>query len=271
MVKSIFTLERRFDFDKEFKRLLDLLEKRDYINVDCYDKSFWDLVNQEFKNWKYRISAVNVEQYLEDIGIDFDSIYNLNDKEKFYVLQLVINWVNYIISNDLIYDGFTEDDRKKYLKPVIVIYENIKYILESLNYKLVKKEDLFSFTKRDENIDSILKQLENEDDLRIALLSYNDFRIENDLNEKKSILFDIATWLEPHKSDFLKINNSLTNDVFFILNKADIRHNNRNELQFKDDSEKLKLYDDLFKMIVHLIRESDIKIIQSRVSELKKK
>ena len=48
--------------------------------------------------------------------------------------------------------------------------------------------DHYTFIKRDADTDSILSIIENENDLRLALLEYNDFRIENDINEKRIII-----------------------------------------------------------------------------------
>ena len=135
MVKSIFELERRFDFDKEFKRLLDLLDQRIYNCEYRYFKpqNFWTIVNCYFTSWKYRLSAITAEQYLEDIDINFNYLYECNDEQKMYVLQFVDSYVFFLINNYKISRENIKDDNT--YNPYITIIDNIGHIIKNLNFK----------------------------------------------------------------------------------------------------------------------------------------
>ena len=209
-----------------------------------------------------------MEQYFELIQLHTETeIYN--DEQCMYYLQFIYDFIHWIIEkyseqsntyglpNGHFYHLYINNNH--YLT---TIQENITIIAEMCNYELELINNHMTFIKRDADVDSILKQLESEDDLRLALLSYNDFRIENNIEEKRKILKQIGDWLEPKRKVYKQFKSSLTDDVFFLLNNARIRHNTSNQLSL-NSSEMLSIYDDLFKMMLHLIRTEDIKIIQN--------
>lgn len=270
MVKSIFELERRFDFNKEFNRLIKLLSEGNYSNKKHGYLTFWEVVNEDFAEWQYRLTATNISQYFEDLGISFNNISSCNNTKKMYVLQFIDSYIIFLINNFKI-DYQVDLERQSY-KPYLTIIENIGLIISKLNFKrdVDDQKETVTYTKRDADVDSILSIIENEDDLRLALLEYNDFRIENDINEKRIILKKLGDYLEPKRKEFSSINKSLTDDIFFMLNKFYIRHNNDGNIKFDSNANYIKWYDRLFKMIIHLIRSKYILDVQKELKDYKK-
>lgn len=261
MTKSIFELERRFDFEKEYLRLLEYLNDEDFHTSSYLSGSFWDVVNEFFPKWDYRLSALNFEQYFEDIGIDVSSLEECDDVNKLYVIQFVDNFINFISYENLI--------NIKYIQPYLCVFQNIGYILERLNYKR-NVDKIISYIKRDEDVDSVLKQFECDTDLRMLLLNYNDFRIEKDVNAKMMILKALGDYLEPLRTNLKSYDRQLTDDIFFILNSGKIRHPNKPpQIEYTSVEETIEWYDKLFKMIIHLLRSVDIAEIKKEITELK--
>lgn len=273
MVKSIFDLEKRTDLSKEVTRLDGYLREKIFLNADGYTRTFWGVINEIFTLWPHRYTATTLIEYFELFQIT-PIPSHMNEEQMFYYLQFIYDFIMWIENNSQIYiagDNISDvyhvgiRNREERFN---VIKTNIELIAELMNYKLEYINDHYTFIKRDADVDSVIKQLETEEDLRLALLSYNDFRIEEDIKEKKIILKQIGDWLEPNRKNLSSINKCLTDDIFFVLNKAEIRHNNENELEL-DDNSILQLYDELFKMILHLLRESDIKNIQQKIKKMK--
>lgn len=150
----------------------------------------------------------------------------------------------------------------------VLITDNIEEIIESLNMEIQTINDHITFIKRNADVDSVLTQLEEEPDIRLLLLSYNDFRVENSLEDKQYIIRKLADWLEPQRNKYKSINPKLTSDVFAAINNGNIRHNNTKQWNFKTDKDQLKMYDKIFKMILHLIREEDVKKIREEIKIL---
>lgn len=103
----------------------------------------------------------------------------------------------------------------------------------------------------------------------MILLEYNDFRIEKDKDQKKILLKKLGDYLEPKRNEYASLNNTLTSNVFFMLNKFYIRHNNPGNIQLSTDAEYILWYDRLFKMIIHLIRTKEINEIQNELIQYK--
>ena len=266
MVKSIFELERRFDFDKEFNRLINLLDTRIYDNKSYRNQTFWTIANMSFLEWQYRLTATNISQYFEDLDIDFDNIYSCDNTHKMYVLQFIDSYIIFLINNFKI-DYRIVSESEAY-KPYLTIIKNISHIISKLNFKrdVDERKETVTYIKRDADTDSILSIIENEDDLRLALLEYNDFRIENDVDEKKKLIFKIYQFIELHKKDYQEKNNTLYKSISHIVNNYKIRHSNSCQISL-NDSDTIEVYDICFKMMIHLIRDSYIKDSFKKIKE----
>lgn len=274
MVKSIFELERRFDFDKEFNRLFELLNQKIYNYEYSYHKNvdFWKIVDNFFKKWEHRLTAINADQYFSDLEIDLKSPDLCNETQKLYILQFIDSYIYYLINTHKISDDHSTKLEDEIYAPYLVIIKNIGIILENLNFKRQsnKGDNRITYIKRDADVDSVLSVLENDENIRLVLLEYNDFRIENNVTKKRIILKKLGDYLEPKRKEYNSINKSLTDDIFFMLNKFYIRHNNDENFKFDSDDDYIKWYDKLFKMIIHLIRAGYIIEIQNDLKECKK-
>lgn len=278
MVISIFELEKRTNFKQECLKIEDYLLRYKYIiPKDGYVHTFWDLVDYCFEAWPYRYTATTWQEFFSLIKLKEKVDYMMED-EYFYYLQFIYEFISWLITAADYYRYHNKEDvytiekivEKNYLS-FRTIVQNIQLIAELMNYKIEKIDSHYTFIKRDADVDSILPSLENEEDLKIALLEYNDFRIENNKEEKKIILKKIGDYLEPCRKEFSSLNKSLTDDVFFMLNNFYIRHNNDKNIKFDTDEEYILWYDNLFMMMIQLIRTKNIKEIQNKLKEFKKK
>lgn len=276
MVKSIFDLEKRTDLNTEVKRLEIYLEASKYYIYDySYEEcTFWKLVNFHFEFWPYRYTATTVQEFFNLIELPED-LQNRNNEENLYFLQFIYDYIKWLeeVSNKYVThsrDTTIEQIQISYNENIAkfqTILNNIELTAELLNYKIEKIDDHFTFIKRDADVDSVLPALENEENIRLALLEYNDFRIENDIKQKRIILKQIGDYLEPRRKFYNSYNKTLTDCIFNLLNKMKIRHFDADQKEFSDQ-EYLDWYDKLYKMMIHLIRTSTIVEIQNEVKKL---
>lgn len=71
MVKSIFDLESRIDFDTEYRRLMQIIDSHTFLYLGYSDCTFNELINEIFHLWPYRLTAINIFQYFELKGINW--------------------------------------------------------------------------------------------------------------------------------------------------------------------------------------------------------
>ena len=106
-------------------------------------------------------------------------------------LEFIQNMTMQLLNADVIY---SYDDSFR------AILDNMKIILERMNYKFEKVGDRYIITKRDPDVDSILINVPKN--IASLLLEYNDFRNEDDIEEKKKILKKIDLYIEERKKHF---------------------------------------------------------------------
>ena len=268
-MKSIFELENRLDINKEFEKIIQFLyevEKavlyaEDKNHVKGYSNLIEAIDKKVFLKWKYRDTFLNVEEYLEYIGIDYERtlLYGNNYIEKssfLYFLEFLANMFLLIDKDCLI-----EVSAK-----ATAIAENIPRILEKMNYKLKELEDRIIITKRDSDVDSILGLVPN--DMVDLLLEYNDFRIQKDISAKKKILKALDLYIEKNIK-IKSFDNELDNSIGTIVNKMGINHPIKEE-PYKSftDSQLIDWYDKCFLMMIHAIRMVEINKIKNERKEL---
>ncbi len=270
MVKSIFDLEKRTDLKKECLKIERYLDKPMFLDLNYYhNKSFWKMVDSFIEYWPYRYTATTIKDFFDLYELPWN-VKDMNDEQCLYYLQLIFDIIMWIDRQNCHYNTIKSELfelKRQNNNCFITIIRNITLTIELLNYKAIEIDNHYTFIKRDADVDSILHILESEDDLRLMLLEYNDFRIENDIKEKRIILKQIGDYLEPKRKYFNTYNKTLTECVFNLLNKLRIRHSNDKQKELSNE-EYILWYDKLFKMMIHLIRTTSIVDIQKEVKEL---
>lgn len=276
-MKSIFDLENRLDITNEFEKLIYAFYEDDNAVVyeeDAYTPSTYatlmEVIDKKvFLKWKYRDTFLNVEEYLEHIGIDYEQVltygnHNIERQNFLYFMEFIAN-MTWLMGLEPKIE--LSNKAKAYI-------ENIPRILEKMNYTLKELDDKVIITKRNSDVDTILTKV--PDNIAHLLLEYNDFRISNDIKAKKAILKAIDLYLDEDNKKIKKqirgIDNGLVDTFETILNNMGINHQNKNEVFTSiSDDEKNEWYDKCFLLMIHGIRAIDVNKIKKERSELVKK
>lgn len=265
MSTSIFNVEIRLNIQKEFKKMVEVLhkEKSSTVTWDGYYFSFIEALNYHtFKYWPYRGTAINCEEYLENIGItqfELQFVMDINEELFLYYIEFIYNLCEYAsYSNDIVI-------KSENVKAVI---SNIDLIVEKLNYQFVQDGDKFFLTKRSASVDSVIEKV--DENIALLLLEYNDFKVRDNMKRKNEILKSIDKYIEKNQSEYSKTDKDSYSSFGYILNNFGINHKlNKKYLNISDD-ELLKWYDKAFDLAIHLIRFADIKKINEERKALEK-
>ena len=275
-MKSIFELENRLDINKEFEKIVyELYEDEQaalYAEDEHHLEQYTSLIDaidkMVFLKWKYRDTFMDVEEFIDSIGIDPERVllrgtYYISQEKFLFFLEFLINMY-----------PLMKLEKIELSKRALALFQNIPIILEKMNYKLEELEDKIVITKRDSNVDSVLTKVPSN--IAYLLLEYNDFKIYNDINEKKAILKAIDLYLDNDdkkiKKQIKSIDKELVDTFETILNNMGINHDNNDE-KYKSmpDEEKIKWYDKCFLLIIHGIRAITVNEIKNERKELVKK
>lgn len=110
-----------------------------------------------------------------------------------------------------------------------------------------------------------------------SVLRYNQFTLKGDMETKKTILQQIGDALEPQRKALEKIENKLSDRIFWMLNNLNVRHNNvtaggRNyvaKVAIMSSEELEAWYDDLYQMMLLAFLKLDNVERMQRVETLK--
>lgn len=259
MRKSIFEIENRLDICSEYKRLLSCLYERDSIFYDGLSMSLWRFINEYvFNLWDYRDTFIDLESYLEHIGVlDYSSYGNV------YIEEIpFLNFLELLLNLKLVIDGNYKFNSICYSQKVReFIDRNVPLILEKMNYAKYNEYDRVLIRKRDADVDSVLELV--PEDIQTLLLDYNDIR-NNTLESKKTILKKLDLFIEKDKKKYKGLNASTYDSIQIIVNKMGINHP-ITEQPYSDlkSDELIKWYDKCFKLMIHLIRIENINEINA--------
>lgn len=269
MVKTIFEIENRLNIQKEFDKFISILHNNTnliYTNSRAGDNrmSYVSLIDKvAFKKWRYRDTFITVEEYLENIGIDKYVISGskyITEEIFLYYLEFIKNMTSIVLNEDVIY---------KYDESFSAILDNMKIILEKMNYMFKKVEDKYIITKRDSDVDSILDKVPQK--ISEVLLEYNDFRNKDDIEEKKKILKKLDLYIEENKKIILGIDSKLVDSIGTIVNEMGVNHPiNKEPYISLRESELIEWYDKCFLLMIHAIRTTEVNDIKKQRQELVK-
>lgn len=221
--KNFFEMmEREIDFQNEYEKIENiLLNKRVKAG-----KTLDDLIELQFKNWKYR---QNYTSFWE-LRCKMDFTYYQTDQypiqwetdRKDVKLADFLLYVEMVLNMFSLLHSFSEILVKETINLVI---ETIRYDLEKINHEVTDLGDgHLIVTQKDAAAAAVADIV--EPDLAKAVIQYNHHLLKHDLGAKKEILKRMADALEPKRSKLKAANSTLESDFFMLVNKMNIRHNN---------------------------------------------
>lgn len=281
MRKSIFDIvAENINMESEANRLVALSSQEHVLVVNSYAyRTLFKYVDEYcFGEWVQRGHFVDVDDFLE--ALEFDDLQEkaAYDVDAFLTLiELIYNFW------ELSHRQFDDDEKgyklqwcgnyyhlKNVMDDVLGQYNHVAYINEEQECVLVV-EDKAEVTAAAEIMPTPT--------LSIEVVRYNHRTLKGEIELKKKILLALGAELEVKRKKLHLINATLENDIFFMLNNLNIRHDNKSkgdknykEYVAKMRTERLeKWYDELYQMILLAFLLMDNKKRAEKIKELKGK
>ena len=236
-----------------------------YVDHPICNYSFFNVINTYFESWPFRDGAFDIEHYFERIDDSID-IFDLDKCEHILLFyDFIINFIDWLGDDYETYPNVTDEELASNKNNFQIILSTIDYQLERMNYKKIKGKEHYYITKRNSDIDCVLSSI-HDPSISELLLSYIDFRIEKSIPAKKGILVQLNAFIELHKDTYRNTDIQLYKDISCIMNNAGIRHKESMEPKL-NRKEQFYWFDSCFTMILHLIRKSEIDIIQKKMND----
>ncbi len=277
MRRNIFDLmnDKEIDVRREYIRIYKLFE-RDYFYNDYGSKiTIASYIEEKFwEDWDRRGRYISLADMLSSLKIKDKEGLRENTVECLLLyIEVIINLIemsglkNVKKSCDIYY--------KCNWKIYKLLQENIERLLEDLNYEVkVLSDKTLIIVEKDMLLSAVAETNPNVAD---KVIEYRRFILKGKIEDKREILNLLSNEIEGMKPIFKKTTYSnLMDDVQFMLNNFNIRHNNLNGKNKKEyisnlDCDELeKIYDQIFDMILGLFVIDKYLKNKNNIDDLKK-
>lgn len=178
-----------------------------------------------FRDWKYRSRYMNVNDFLE--SLDFGEL--VKDAEwdiesHLTLIELIYNFWN--LANNMLEDDYF-DYSLQWCGNFYHLKNVMDEILEEYNHIVCTTEnkDCFIVVENKAEV-TAASEIMPTSALSFDVIKYNHRSLKGEVDVKKSILVSLGAELEPKRNILKNINNQLAEDIFFMLNNMNVRHNN---------------------------------------------
>lgn len=284
MRKSIFDIvAESIDMESETNRLVTMSSEEDVLVINSYSyKTLFDYVNEYcFKNWAQRSHFIDVDDFLQ--ALEFEDLkgeaaYNV---DAFLTLvELIYNF--WELSHNKFYDN-----EKRYRMQWCGNYYHLKDVMDDVlsqynHVAYINEEQECVLVVEDKPEVTAAAEIMPTPALAVDVVKYNHRSLRGELEQKKKILLAMGLELEAKRKRLRTINSALENDIFFMLNNLNIRHNNKSkgDKNYKEYVAKMrkdrleKWYDELYQMILiafllmgNAKRADKVKELKSKINE----
>lgn len=237
---------------------------RNFIDYYCFD------------DWKNKGHCIDLEDFLKTV--EYDKVLygaKAGDVNCFFTLiEIVFNFWEMV--NKKVEEKY---DSLKYYTYFPHLYDIMTECLSKLNHKAVyiAEEEKVLVVEDKPEVTAVAEIINS--DLHYDIIRYNHHSLKGDIESKRSILLKLSNELEPKRKEINAINSKLEDDIFYMFNNLNIRHNNRSkkdknykEYVAKMNKDRLeKWYDELYQMILLAFLLLDNKDRTTKVKELRNK
>lgn len=277
MRKSIFDIATSsINISNEVDRIVSMSIEEKSTYSSPYDRTLFDFVDERcFRNWSYRGHFVNVNDFLEAVSYrEIIKSAKNGDTEAFMTLiELTYNLWN-LAYHDIMDEKSTTGWNNNFFHLRDVMLDN----LEKYNHTAYVDEERILIIEDKPEVTAAVEIVDQ--DLALDIIRYNHRSLQGEIELKKKILISLGSELEPKRKELQTLNKQLSEDIFFMLNNINIRHNNRSKKdmgKYKEYVAKMsktrleKWYDELYQMILLAFLLLDNVDRMANVKELKGK
>lgn len=277
MRKSIFDIaSASINISNEVDRIVSMSVEEKSTYYPPYELTLFEFVDQRcFRDWSYRGHFVNVKDFLEAVNYNeiIKSAKN-GDTEAFMILiELTYN-----LWSLAYYDIIDKDSLSKWNNNFFHLRDVMLDNLEKYNHKAYIDDKRILIIEDKPEVTAVAEIIEQ--DLAIDIIRYNHRSMRGEIELKKKILISLGSELEPKRKELQVLNKQLSEDIFFMLNNMNLRHNNRSKKdmgKYKEYVAKMtkarleKWYDELYQMMLLAFLLLDNVDRTENVKELKEK
>lgn len=274
MRESIFEkLVKEYDINAEASKLRKLFEEDGTVLMQ---RERWETYSLKefidkylFSNWKYRGTCINMQELEHKLDLTLIGLWGRTSLDELLsYMELLKNMISLVYKAELNVE--IRMDKVDVLNSNLHILVNnfgMEFYAEDVEKNIIiyKREGVF--TVADEIKDSVVSR---------NIIKYNHYLLKGKIEEKRSILVGIANEYEAIEKQLKSTEyKALCEDLSYLLNSLNIRHNNvdgknRKEYICKLSNDEMEeLYDMTYEIFLNAIMAKKYLRYKTKVRELK--
>lgn len=244
------------------KRIVDFLNNIELCNNNYIVKGE-EMLNVMFKYSPLNIGYSSINDLLNESELTYESIFNLSKKSNNDIKEDEI-LVNIDIIINCFYTFKTTNNRefhseKKAKEICQIMFESIEQYLITFGYKIIELDEHLIIIESGISID--FDEI-NDKKLKEEVISFYNYKNENDIDEKKKIILNIIGKLETKRKDIgILFGDKIAEMIFNYANNINLRHNNsdplykqyyRESVALMSDVELVEWYNYIFAFVINI-------------------
>ena len=211
---------------KEYQKLYDMLFEPTFQQEDGSQTSMHDEFDEHFKFMWFRGTCFSLDEFDEQNGFTFlrepaDFSMNHLCSISEYIWNLLMGYESAMCSEGQGYGIFAT--RRIDVDFCLI---HIRDLVENLGYEIADDDDFTIIVPKNAAATAVANSDIIPGELSKKIIGYNHYSMSGDIQEKKNTILRLADLLEPKRKDLDRVDKELSNDLFYLFNNLNLRHNN---------------------------------------------
>lgn len=254
--------EKEINAKEEFARFEQLLYEK-----SADDFSVYSVLNNNILKLPPNIRRTNrcINDFFQEYGLDTWSIRKKDIDKLVLFIEIILTILKHLKKH---VSGF-----RLIAENVKIIVANANHLADVLNYEIKEWENTVILVPRNQELrlaeNYLVKRNKN---LAMDVWHYEHSSMNGKLEQKRAVLQELGSFVEPHLN---KMRSPLREDVGFLLNNLNIRHNNSKGAKANAFVQGLNpaglesWYDKTFSLLLRTIIEKNQECLLKEVDELR--
>lgn len=212
----------KFNYKDEYDKLYHLLYNKDYKSSNgSRNWSLYDCFDAIFLRFPFAGTCLSLGEFNKKYGFNFPVSGKEASIDDFVLLlEYFQNLINGFRCTNFTLCEFSNAHDENFLARYLY------NMAEEMGYEFSSQDGFSILVEKNAVVTAVAESDLIPDDLSYKLITYNHHSMRGDLEGKKTIILRLAALLEAKKSILHQVNPNLENDLFYIFNNFNLRHNN---------------------------------------------
>ena len=260
------------DLLQEYNRLYGLFYIQRIMNSTGLNTTLREYCNMSFGSVPYRKTCLSLDDFDDSFNYHFERVpsnFDIDYLVTFCEYSFNLAFSLYNQSNGIV------SPMMNIIQAMQMYLQQVLKVIDSIGYMPNQNDGVTDFVPKDQAAISVSEII--DPNLSYKVIEYNHHSMKGDLERKKIVLLSLADKLEGQEKRLKSVNPSLGDNLFFLFNNLNLRHNNadtesksyKSYIASMKDEEIEQWYDDTYQMCLLAFLEIDNEDCKARIKQLK--